>query len=169
MAAEGVSAVSEIPAWLPALIGLHDYGGDWPRYLEAIYAIFRRDLVEHRPSFEGQRVGIKRLPIDQGKEAGFWHLISEGKIEAGRLPDLRRCERIGWPKPMIETSPSDKIKVWKNTRRGEPRVVIALPDFSYVVVLAVRTGYVLLWTAYCVEEDHRRKKLRREYEAFAGV
>ncbi len=42
-------------------------------------------------------------------------------------------------------------------------------DFSYVVVLADRGEYVLLWTAYCVEQEHRRQKLRREYEAFISI
>lgn len=46
--------------------------------------------------------------------------------------------------------------------------MIALGDFSYVVVLADRGDYVLLWTAYCVEMEHRRQKLRREYEAFVN-
>jgi len=41
-----------------------------------------------------------------------------------------------------------------------------LPDFSYIVVLATRSTYVLLWTAYTVERTHRREKLRREYQAY---
>lgn len=55
--------------------------------------------------------------------------------------------------------------VWRSERAGDKdRVVIALADFSYVVVLADRGEYVILWTAYCVEHEHRRGKLRKEYE-----
>lgn len=35
-----------------------------------------------------------------GKEATFWHMIQEGRIEEDRTPDIRRCERIRWPKPI---------------------------------------------------------------------
>jgi hypothetical protein len=48
------------------------------------------------------------------------------------------------------------------------RIVIALEDFSYIVVLADRGKYLLLWTAYCVEQEHRRAKLRREYERYSA-
>jgi hypothetical protein len=54
--------------------------------------------------------------------------------------------------------------VWRSERQGDQRIVIALADFSYVVVLADRREYVLLWTAYCVEHEHRRAKLRKECE-----
>jgi hypothetical protein len=62
---------------------------------------------------------------------------------------------------MIEHSPSD-VRVWRSQRRGDPRIVIALGDFSYVVVLAERREYVVLWTAYFVDQAHRREKLRKE-------
>ncbi len=43
------------------------------------------------------------------------------------------------------------------------RVVLALCDFSYVVVTEVRRDYLILWTAYCVRESHRQRKLEREF------
>ena len=103
-----------------------------------------------------------------GKEATFWHIISEGDVESERLPDLRRCERIRWPRPMIEAIKFSHIKWWRNKRKEEERIVIALEDFSYVVVLADRGEYVLLWTAYYVEQEHRRQKLRKEYKAYVN-
>lgn len=159
----------DIPSWLPALILLSEYGGNWELYLEAIYEVFKKDFIEFKPQVFKMRIGIKRHPIEKGKEAGFWHLISEGRVEGERTPDLRRCERIRWPRPMIEAVNSGRIKHWKNTSRGDTRIVIALEDFSYIVVLSERKGYFLLWTAYCVERDHRRKKLEREYAEFCGI
>ena len=100
------------------------------------------------------------------KAQHFWHIISEGMTEDERLPDLRRCERIRWPRPMIEAIALSHIKWWRNRRKEEERIVIALDDYSYIVVLADRGDYVLLWTAYCVEQEHTRRKLHREYEAF---
>lgn len=161
--------MTETTAWLPALILLNDYGGNWDRYLEAIYEVFKKDFIDSRSKFGDRRVGIKRYPMDRGKEATFWHLISEGRVEIDRIPDLRRCERIGWPKPMIESENSERIKIWKNTSRGETRIVIALEDFSYIVVLAERSDYMLLWTAYYVEWEHRRKKFEKEYRESSGV
>jgi type I restriction enzyme M protein len=47
--------------------------------------------------------------------------------------------------------------------------MVALSDFSYVVVLTDRREYVLPWTAYLVEEEHQREKLVKEYEAFKAT
>src|SRR5712691_8866834 len=152
--------------FLPPLVLLKDYENNWHRYFDIIYNFFRQDFVTSKPNFKGKRFALKRHPLINGKEATFWHIISEGGVEGERLPDLRRCERIRWPRPIIEAVRSENVKCWKNKRKEEVRVVIALEDFSYVVVLADRGDYVLLWTAYCVEQEHRRQKLRKEYEAF---
>lgn len=91
--------MSEGLEWLPALILLDDYRGDWQRYLEAVYAAFVEDFVHTRPaSFLGKRFALKRHPLRQGREATFWHFTTEGQVEDARLPDLRRCERIRWPR-----------------------------------------------------------------------
>jgi hypothetical protein len=164
MGSAGATGIVAGNAWLPPLVFLADYGGDWHRYLEAVYDFFRQDFVVSSPQWKGKRVGAKRHPIADGKEATFWHLITEGRTEAERLPDLRRCERIRWPRPIIEATPQGRVRCWTNRREHEARVVIALDDFSYVVVLAQRKGYVILWAAYCVEKEHRRQKLRKEFD-----
>lgn len=156
--------MSEGDSWLPELIRLQDHGNSWESYVEELYRYFRRDFVASHPVFEGKRLGLKARPLYQDKEATFWHFITEGEIEHERLPDLRRCERIRWPRPLIEACGTPRVKSWKNKRGTETRTVIALNDFSYVVVLAERRNYVLPWTAYCVERTHRREKLRKEYE-----
>ncbi len=152
--------------WLPPLVLLKDYNDNWEYYVEVIYKFFCQDFVHSMPSFKNKRFALKRHPIIRNKEATFWHIISEGEQESERTPDLRRCERIRWPRPMIEALSSGNVVWWRNERKGAGRILIALRDFSYVVVLADRGEYVLLWTAYCVEQEHRRRKLRREYEAF---
>lgn len=154
-----------LPSWLPPLVSLVDYDGDWNRYVDALYEHFCRDFIASSPQYAGGKVQLKRHPITDGKEATFWHLISEGKEEKTRMPDLRRCERIRWARALIESAGTDRVRHWGNTRRGEPRIVIALADFSYVVVLTERKNYLVLWTAYCVEQEHRREKLRKEFEA----
>jgi len=44
--------------------------------------------------------------------------------------------------------------------------VLALEDFSYVVILADRGEYVLLWTAYPVEYSSQKRKFEKEHEVF---
>jgi hypothetical protein len=154
------------PNWLPPLVLFKDYDGNWDRYVAALYHYFEQDFVNSSPSFRSTRLALKRHPMEQGKEATFWHLISEGHTESERLPDLRRCERIRWPRPIIEHADDPVIKVWENRRRSEKRICIWLEDAEYLVVLAVRKGYVLLWTAYPVTRPHRKRRLQGEYEAY---
>lgn len=151
--------------WLPDLIEYNDYG-DWDEYLKVIHGVFQDDFVRRQPpTFRGARMGVKKHPIVDGLEATFWHFISTGKgSEDDRVPDFRRCERIAWPRPIIEAVDDGRVRCWPTERRGEIRMVLAVEDFSYVVIIAVRKEYVLPWTAYFVEHEHRRKKLRKEYE-----
>lgn len=163
--------MTDTPSWLPALITLADYGGNWDQYFEVIYKLFCEDFISSCPSYPDKRFSLKRHPVVDGKEATFWHIISEGNVEAERLPDLRRCERIRWPRAIIESMETEDVRIWKNQRttrqrRNEDRILIALPDFSYLVVLADRGEYVMLWTAFYVERSHQRRKLQSEYETY---
>lgn len=152
--------------WLPALLQFSDCGGDWHRYLEAQYGQFCRDFIDSTPTcFHPKRWAMKRHPLSCGKEATFWHVTSEGKTEEDRVPDFRRCERIGWIRPMIEARGSDRVRCWKAVRHGEDRPIVALPDFSFLVVLTEREEYVMLWTAFYVPGERRREKYRKEWEA----
>lgn len=153
-------------AWLPGLVLFESHGGDWDRYLDVLYAFFKTDFIDSQPLFHGQRLGLKRHPLSNGKEATFWHMISEGEKEDEREIDFRRCERIRWPRPVIENEAEPEVKVWENERRGEKRICIWVETEEYLVILAERKGYLLPWTAYLVTETHRKRKLRKEYEAF---
>ena len=153
-------------AWLPPLVLFNEYGGDWARYVEALYAYFKADFVDGQPTYRGRRLGLKRHPLSQGKEATFWHMTSEGSTESDRVPDFRRCERIRWPRPIIEHPDETGIKVWTTVKQKEDRVHIWLEAANFVVVLADRGSYLLPWTAYYIDRDHQRRKLQREFEEF---
>lgn len=157
--------MTQLPAWLPALALFTEYGGDWPRYLDALYGFFEDDFVRSKPVFRGETLALKHHPVVQGKEATFWHIISEGPQEDERLPDLRRCERVRWPRPVIDHADEPVLKVWRNDRHGEERVCLWFEDEEYLVVLARRSGYLLLWTAYPVTKPHRKRKLQKEFSA----
>lgn len=159
--------------WLPELMLLDDSNGDWPAYLDRLHRQFAADFVDSSPHWPGKRVGLKRHPEHDGKSATFWHMISEGKSEADRTPDFRRCERIAWPRPMMDefdaASPGTtecRLIWWKETRGREERYLLSTKEFDYVVVVADRGNFVLPWTAFVVEHEHQRRKRRQAYEAF---
>lgn len=145
--------------WLPPLMEFNHYGGVWDSYLTAIYAVFRTDFIFSSPAFRGRRLRLKRHPVIQGKEATFWHLISEGKVEEDRTPDFRRCERIRWPKPVIEHQSEPGLLVWIEPRgSNDGRIHIYLTAERYLVVLADRGSYILPWTAYCIQHENGHQK-----------
>lgn len=159
--------------WLPELLMLEHAGGDWGVYLEQLHNRFAADFIHSKPAWPGKRVGVKRHPEHGGKSATFWHLISEGAVEEERQPNMRRCERIGWPRPMIDEfdeahpgATACRIVWWKERRGNEQRYLLAPDDFSYVVVVADRGEYVLPWTAFWIEHDHQRTKRERAFKAF---
>lgn len=154
---------------LPELIFLETYGGNFQMYLEAVYLIFKNDFIMNSVFFKGKKLGLKKMPISQGKEATFWHFISEGENEETREPDIRRMERISWPKPIISFSECSDLKVWKNKRNGKDRILIFHEAESYLVVLADRGSYILTWTAYLVTKEHRKRKLLKEYETYKNA
>jgi hypothetical protein len=156
--------VDKGPEWLPAFVFLEETEGNWENYLNLLYQYFREDFIDSCPSFEGRRLSLKRHPVIKGKEATFWHFISDGKIEADRLPDFRSCERIRWPRSIIGHSDEGVVKVWKNKRRGETRICLWLEKQEYLVILADRGRYILPWTAYLVVQPHQKRKLQKEFE-----
>ncbi len=93
-------------------------------------------------------------------------MITRGCVEKERSPDFRRCERIRWPRPVIEHEAYPAVKLWKNRRGTETRIVIWLEAENYLVILSERKGYILPWTAYLVVKDHQKRKLRREFECY---
>ena len=154
-----------VPVWLPPLVLLEDYDGDVERYFSKVKSIFNRDFMEQRPLFRGKRMGLKRMPEIEGMSATFWHFVSSGKGEDNRLHDFRRWERIGWPMAIMRVVDSEWVRTWEedDPKRGR-KVLIALLDFSYLVVVDDRGDFVLPWTAYPVEEEHSRRKLHTRFQ-----
>lgn len=148
---------------LPELFPFH---GEWSRYEEELYAIYLETIVRSGLKFGGVPVRSRFVPPTKNKGYSFWHLISEGEIEEERIPDIRRCERIRWVAWLIKNATNhNDLSWWENTRRGNTHIVIWHEQEDFAVVLAKRTGYVLLKTAYWVKQ-HRRKDFEREREEF---
>lgn len=160
----------QIPDWLPDLILLENYKGDWKAFINAVYQSFHKDFVNTRPFFEELPLFARYHPSYEEKGAAFWHLISEGNIECDRIPDLRRCERIRWPRPIIEKANSEDVKIWETYRpwkgQQQRRINFSIYNFGYIVVIAENSRGFDLVTAYCVEKTSRKEKLRNEFDIF---
>lgn len=151
---------------LPQIIELVDYDGKFDRYLEATYALFKKDFIDNKPIYRGVRLILKHCQSSQEKDGTFWHMTSKGENEEKRIPDLRRLERIHWPAPMINHSEHPYLKVWENTRKDKTNILI-LHDFeNYLVVLRKGKDYIMPWTAYPIDQPSHKRKLIKEYEDY---
>lgn len=150
----------------PELIDFSEYGGNFKDYLNAVYAVFHTDFIKAHPQYEGLNVSVRKYPEVDGMHRTFYHITHEGEDEANRQPDIRRMERIRFPKFVIENKQHPEILIWKNKRGKDERIVLFNEDESYVVILTDREKYYLFITAYLVEKEHRKKKLIKEYEAY---
>jgi hypothetical protein len=158
-------------AWLPPLVLQKNYP-DAAAYGEALYAFFKADFLDSLPVWPDKRVGLKHLPLMRGKEATFWHFLTSGDDEDARQVDFLRCERVRWPRPVMEAftnhkpTNSDRVIWWKNQRKRDTNFLIALPDFSYLFVIRDMGDYVLPWTQYVLNQEHHRRKNQDEYQTY---
>jgi len=156
------------PAWLPEQA---EFVGDWQSLLDAVYSRFVEDVVRSNLTFRGRRVAVRKHPPSDGKEFGFWHCISEGAIEADRIPDPERCRRIGWIRAIIENCDDPLVEHWVEQRGGQMDHVLWFRE-EYVIILSERgkapdggPECYLLKTAFCTPLPHQRRKKRAACEA----
>ena len=163
--------MSNPPDWLPEALRYSDFNGDWDKFLATIYEIFERDFKSSRPSYGNCPVTYDSS-LEDGKEAAFWHITSSvDPATKNRVPDLRRCERVPWPRPMIEHPTDSAVSIWKNERKrphrkSQTRVLIWLEELDYIVVLVDRPREMVLVTAYCTDIKSQRAKLRKERDNY---
>jgi hypothetical protein len=146
---------------------------DWMDYLAEIHRNFLDSFVHRRIEFKGLRVTSPRHPENMGRGDGFWHLVTEAREpgnrnEDERIPDLNRCRRIRWIAWAIERASTDDdgFPWWEEDRGGSKHVVIWLPEHEYAVVLARRSDYYVLKTAFWKIPPHRRKAFEKARAAY---
>lgn len=158
---------------LPQKIYLEEYGGDYHRYIDAVYALFEADFIRHKATFGSHRLNLKFNPLFQKRAYTFYHMTHKGEIETEREPDFRRCECMPWARPTIENVENWQLKFWRQSRKNSNnRICICLEnenDVDYFVVLEVRSTYVLLWTAFVAERSHETTKKMREYKEWKST
>lgn len=160
--------MSSAPDWLPEPLRYEEFQGDWSEFLAAVYEVFVRDFKQSKPYYEGHLV-THDARTEHGKEAAFWHITSSADAATQqRLPDLRRCERVSWIRPIIEHAGDEDLKVWREPRRRGVRIHLWLEQLDYLIVLAQGRRVMILVSAYCVDSGHARRNLTRRWRRFAG-
>ncbi|MDR6938681.1 hypothetical protein [Arcanobacterium hippocoleae] len=144
-------------------------------YIEGLYQLFLSDLITRPLAWKnnGSTVSLRRHPEIEGRHAVFWHIISGGTgAEMTRQIEHQRCIRIHWIRLLVEIFNEEfpqetQIRWWIDEKRSSRhRYVITRPEFDYIVVIEQRDSYALLVTAYYAEQEHRRRKLKREHDDF---
>lgn len=147
------------PAWLPATI---QSSGDWIAYIEQLWQLYLDDFVRERTFWRGKTVFVDKDPQSGGKDFSFWHIISgiDPVTKGLKEPEPERCARLCWVRPMLE-APEEDVRSWVQETNGF--IAIALPDFSYAVILKELRQVVFLKSGYYVRPA-RREQMRKQYE-----
>jgi len=160
---------NEIKLAFPDLIFLEDYKGDFSSYFKEVYKIFENDFIKTQPLYDGLRVSAQKQPEIDGIHRTFYHITHEGEIEKERTPDLRRMERIRFPKFCIINCPHSELLIWEKNIGNDNRIHILNEEQRYLVVLTKRKGYLLFWTAFYIMENHTLKNKIKEYETYKNA
>ncbi len=137
-----------MPDWLPDMACVNPWT---ERTYDLLYAIFCRDIRDHDLRYIGNKVWIFR-DMEDGREKIFWHLTTRSAkkvkiprrkkkfypsgqtyIEEDRYPDLRRCERLPWVRPMVENAEAPEVLAW-DYEEGDSQVktYVWLKDYGNV-------------------------------------
>jgi hypothetical protein len=144
------------PSWLPQIIELVAFGGDFFAYQDHLYSLFTKDFITSHPTLGGFPVLATRKQVD-GKCETFWHFTTETDYISGdRNTRLERCERICWVRPMVENLIQPEIVFWKKPHKRGERLYFFLPDFCYLLVVAKGKDRYYLTTAYYIDYEHRK-------------
>lgn len=158
---------SLLPDWLEPLVKLEDFNGDADKYIKRIFAIFERDFVLSKPKFR-DKVVLHDKGLDGNKPRTFVHITTESNGKGERILSLRRCERIGWIKAIIEHADDSAILVWEKeqatTKREAIRIYLFMEKQDFLVILQeIKWGHYLI-TAVYVDNPRQKAKHIRAYE-----
>lgn len=152
---------------LKPIVEFSQYNGDYISYEKYLYKVFKTDLYNKKIFFYKKPIYLKRFPEQLGKEFSFYHLICKNFNHTGyeddREPDLRRCERLHWIKPSIETDHLATCNqlcfvAYKKRIKNKDRIHLLNKDDRYMIVLEERKDYYLLVTAYYIEYENTLKR-----------
>ncbi|EFS20007.1 hypothetical protein MWR47_05965 [Staphylococcus hominis] len=157
-----------------SLIEMSEFNHDYHKYINYLYLeVFKKFLYNNKVYFNDKKISLKRFPEECGWENSFFHLttVSANKNVplSEREPDFRRCERLHWIKPAIETDHINVcnfkcFEVFEDNSRRFKRIKMLNEEERYLIVLEDREDYYLLVTAFYIEHDYYLKGLIKERE-----
>ena len=156
----------KIPNFLPEILKLK---GSWDEIIKLLYSIFEKDFKITKTRHCGLNIiyDSRILKDGDGKEEGFWHVISKFDSQTNeRLIDYRRAERLPWAKPIMESEKCEELIIFDydhgNARKGIRRY-IWLKNHDYVIVLRNKVKFFFWITAFYIDKSGTRKDLHRRY------
>ncbi len=128
------------------------------------YSVFTQDFVTNHPYYLSKRIDFDRRVINDGKEEGFWHLVTREKSGVtNRLPEKDRARCIPWIRPIIENSHYNCVTSFRYLEgSGKERTYLWVEDEDYVVILEERRTAFTLVTSFNVDQPWKRKSLRKK-------
>jgi hypothetical protein len=159
--------MSVLPSWLPEMLCVSPWTGGT---FDALYEVFERDFKHSQAGYDGLAVWFFR-DMEDGREVIFWHLTSRKDKDSGdRLPDLRRCERLCWGRPMLDHAKEPEILAWDYEEDdGDTNTYVWLKDHDFLVLMKkMKDGTRRLLTSFWVEYDNYRRKLMKKYDRRIG-
>lgn len=144
-----------------------DYVEQFQNYVDHIYQIYLREVVNANLQYRGEKVTAQRRPQTHGKDFAFWHMMQEGEIEDDRTIDFERCERVRWISYLIRNSAVDipELRVFpQNKRKGNRSWVLWLVTEDYALILWERKDYFLLKTAFLIKYKGKVREFERDWK-----
>lgn len=172
-----------MPDWLPEILKVIPWGA---QTYEMLYRVFCKDIRDSNLKYDNRDVWFFRDQKEDGKEKLFWHLTTRkpkpepiprrkkrfypagqthATDESERLPDMRRCERLIWVKPLIEKPSDPDVLAWDYEEgNGDIMTYVWIKAHRFLVLMKkMRNGSRRLVTSFYVDE-HRVKGFQRKYE-----
>ena len=145
---------------------IYDKSTDLHIFLNKILAIFTSDFWWNNVFFWEQKIGLRRRPywnIDgKSYEWTFHHIVTkEDNFSTGRIFCESRAVRIRFPKHYINSIAW--LNIWSKKKKGDLKYYISDSAFDYLVVLSQRKGYVVLISAFPLDSNTYKSKMKQEF------
>lgn len=169
-----------MPDWLPDMAVVDPWTtGTY----DILYHIFCRDIRDGRLQYIGHPVSIFK-DVEDGKEKIFWHLTTREtkkeqiprrkrkyypeirtEVETERLPDLRRCERLPWVKPLVEHPSAPGVLAWDYEEGdGTIKTYVWINNDDFVVIMKKFPNESRrLITSFYVDKPYKREDFQKKY------
>ena len=156
---------ASLPLWLPELLSI---SGEPSEIIDTLYATFRRDFKNGRPVFRSLPVWWDRRTIEDSRDEGFWHIVTQKDHATGyRLLDNCRAKRLAWARAAIDNAGCQDVTVFDYVEGDcRARTYLWIKDADYVVILEEQIrdrpiAYRLI-TAFCLDGPKRRAAMQRK-------